>query len=68
MLKLAVKNTEAQITEFKRGEQYAAFECNECGYRAYISVNQAEAHTDKCRGRRPKVSRSTARNRHKPSV
>lgn len=67
MLKLAVKNTAAQVAEFKRGETSAAFECKECGYRAYISINQAEAHEEKCKGRKPKVRRTTAQKHRKSS-
>lgn len=67
MLKLAAHNTEAQIAEFKRGESSAPFECKECGMRAYISVNQADAHQDKCRGRKPKVRRTSVQKNRKPS-
>ena len=56
-MKLVVNQSQKEVDDYKRGEQYAPFECKECGYRAYISIFMAESHEEKCKGRKPKVTK-----------
>lgn len=55
MLKIASVQTAEQLAEYKRGEKGTHFTCKHCRYQAYITVHQAEAHEETCKGRKPKV-------------
>jgi len=56
-MKLVSIQTSEQVAEYKRGEESAPFECTECGYRAYITLRSMEGHSERCTGRKPKITK-----------
>jgi len=57
MLRIVAQQTEQELLEHKRLDESAPFECAECGYRAFIALRAMEAHAEKCKGRKPIVSK-----------